>query len=132
MIALKSTKATQNQLKIKKRKIKCKLSFKLIAKSFSIFHSNRPVEVSPLERAYLYVISLKLLCECEWGTLFVTSLTPQMASSCAEPVRLRSLPRRRARFPGVLEMPDEVVCKRTQFGSVLELFSADGGAYLGE
>lgn len=41
---------------------------------------------------YLYGISLKLLCECECGTF--VSFTPEIASSWADPDKLRSLPRR--------------------------------------
>lgn len=48
---------------------------------------------------YLYGISLKLLWLCECGTLLLPSLTPHTANSWADPVKLRSLPRRRARTP---------------------------------
>lgn len=49
---------------------------------------------------YLYGISLKLLWLCECGTLLLPSLlTPHTANSCADPVRLRSLPRRRDNTP---------------------------------
>lgn len=51
---------------------------------------------------YLYGISLKLLWLCECGTLLLASLTPHTASSCADPVRLRSLPRRRDKTPVVV------------------------------
>lgn len=45
---------------------------------------------------YLYGMSLRLDWLCEWVTLAVEVLdTPQMASSWAEPDKLRSLPRRR-------------------------------------
>lgn len=43
---------------------------------------------------YLYGISLKLLWLCECTTLFGSLLTPHTASSCAEPDKLLSLPRR--------------------------------------
>lgn len=57
-----------------------------------------------IEQTNLYGISLRLLWLCECGTLFDASLTPQTANSCAEPVKLRSLPRRRAKCPGALPM----------------------------
>lgn len=46
-----------------------------------------------IEHTHLYGISLRLLWLCECGTLFAASLTPQTANSCADPVKLRSLPR---------------------------------------
>lgn len=47
---------------------------------------------------YLYGISLKLLWLCECGTR-LESLTPEMANSCAEPDKLRSLPLLRDKAP---------------------------------
>lgn len=70
---------------------------------------------------HLYGMSLKLLWECEWETLvsFVVAVwiipppTPKWEISCADPDKLRSLPRLLLRLPGAGAIP---VCCCVWFG----------------
>lgn len=60
-------------------------------------------------------MSLRLDWLCEWVTLAVAAPeTPQIASSCAEPDRLRSLPRRRLSAGGAT-----CCCSIDEFGAVV-------------
>lgn len=68
----------------------------------------RAAQSSPSSLDYLYGMSLRLLWEWECGTR--VSLIPDTANSCAEPERLRSLPRRFDRAPQVITVPCCVCC----------------------
>lgn len=67
---------------------------------------------------YLYGMSLRLLWLCECGTLLLASFTPHTANSCAEPVKLRSLPRRRDNAPAADVLIDGVFNRKIKNKSI--------------